>query len=107
MADSGSKLLTLAPVEVVTPGTAVRIPTSSASVAAKSVIIQALSTNTEGVMIGDSSVKAKAGAHGSAEAQGIELAAKATIAIDVNDSTAIYVDARTAKDGVAVTVLLA
>lgn len=107
MAESGVKLLTLKPVEVVTPGTALPLPAVEGVSAAKTVIVQALSTNEEPVVVGDSKVKAKAGAHGSAEQQGIELAAKATVAFEINDTAQIFVDARKAKDGVSVTVLIA
>jgi hypothetical protein len=107
MAESGSSLLTLAPVEVTTPGTAVQIKTSGATFTAKAVILQALSTNEEPIVVGDKEVKAKAGAHGSAEQRGVELKASATITFEINDSTQIWVDVRKAKDGVAVTALLA
>jgi len=107
MAEQGSRLLTLAPVEVVTPGTAVQLPTVGQSSTAKTVFLQALSTNEEPVVIGDEKVKAEVGAHGSGKQRGIELAAKATVSIEVIDSATIWVDARKAKDGVAVTVLCA
>jgi hypothetical protein len=107
MAESGSKLLTLPPVEVVTAGTAAVIPTSGTTFAAKAVIVQALSTNEESIVVGDEKVKAKAGAHGSAEQRGIELKAGASVTIEINDATQVWVDARKAKDGVAVTALLA
>jgi hypothetical protein len=107
MADSGSSLLTLAPVEVTTPGTPVQIKTSGSSFTAKAVIVQALSTNEEPVVVGDKGVVAKAGAHGSAEQRGVELKAGATVTIEVNDATQVWVDARKAKDGIAPTALLA
>ena len=107
MAESGIKLLTLKPVEVTTPGTAIRLPAITSEFPAKTVIVQALSTNEEPVVVGDSNVKAEAGAHASAKQQGIELAAKATVTFEINDTAQLYVDARKAKDGVAVTVLLA
>jgi hypothetical protein len=102
----GSRLLTLAPVEVAVAGTPEQVPTSGATWAAKTVILQALSTNEEPVVVGDKTVKAEAGAHGSAKQRGVELPAKATLAVEVNDSTQVWVDARKNKDGVAVTVLL-
>jgi hypothetical protein len=107
MAEVGTTMLTLPPVEVTTPGTAVRLATSAGSYTAKAVIIQALSSNEEPVMIGDEKVKAKAGAHGSAEQRGIELKASATVTIEIADASQIWVDSRKAKDGVAVTALLA
>jgi hypothetical protein len=107
MADSGSSLLTLPAVEVTTPGTAVQIKTTGATFTAKAVIVQALSTNEEPVVVGDKSVVAEAGAHGSAKQRGVELKAGATVTIEVNDATQLWVDARKAKDGVAPTALLA
>jgi hypothetical protein len=106
MPESGSSLLTLAPVKVTTAGTAVQIKTSGTNFSAKTVILQALSTNTEAVVVGDKEVKAKAGTQETPEQRGVELLPKATLAIDVCDSTQLWVDARTSKDGVAVLVLL-
>lgn len=107
MADSGTTILTPVAVTVTTAGTAVQIPTSGANFAAKTVLIQALSTNTEAVVVGDKNVKAKAGSQASPEQRGIELAKSQSIGIDVNDSTQVWVDARTSKDGVAYMLLLA
>jgi hypothetical protein len=107
MAESGTTILTPLAVKVTTAGTAVQIPTSGSSFGAKTVLIQALSTNTESVVIGDKNVKAKAGEQATPEQRGIELKQSQSIAIDVCDATQIWVDARTSKDGVAYMILLA
>jgi hypothetical protein len=107
MADSGSTILTPLAVKVTTAGTAVQIPTSGTNFAAKAIIIQALGTNTEAVVVGDKNVKAKAGTQETPEQRGIELAQKQSISIDLNDATQVWVDARTSKDGVAYLLLLA
>jgi hypothetical protein len=106
MAETGSSLQSPKPLEVASAGTAQRLP-SLESDAAKSVIVQALASNEEPIVVGASTVKAKAGAHGSTELQGIELAAKQTISFDVNDPAQIWVDVRKAKDGVSYVVLVA
>lgn len=106
MTDIGSKLKTPALVKVETPGTAVRLETSAeAFTAGKTVVIQALSTNTSEIAIGDANVKAKTGTQASPERRGIGLASKNIISIDINDSAQIWVDAITAKDGVTYLVL--
>ncbi len=107
MAEQGTTLLTLPPVQIVTPGTAVKIPTSGEKFAGHTVLIQALPENEEAVVIGDVNVKAKIGSHTTPEQRGIELEKKQSVAIEVNDSSQIYLDGRKAKDGVAVTILLA
>ncbi len=105
MADSGTTIATPVLVKVTTAGTRVQIPTSGAEFGAKSILIQALSTNTEAVVIGDKNVVAAAGSQATPTQRGIELAAKQTIAIDVCDATQIWVDARTSKDGICYMVL--
>ncbi len=107
MAESGTTIATPVLVKVTTAGTAVQIPTSGASYGAKSVIVQALSTNTEPVVIGDANVKAKAGSQGAPEQRGIELKPSAAVSIDLCDATQIWVDARTSKDGVVYMLLFA
>lgn len=107
MADSGTTVLTPVLVKVETAGTAVQIPTSGGEFGAKSLIVQALSTNEEPVVIGDKNVKAKAGTHAAPEQRGIELAKSQSISIDLCDSTQVWVDARKAKDGITYMLLLA
>jgi hypothetical protein len=107
MAESGTTILTPALVKVTTAGTAVQIPTSGGEYGAKSLIVQALSTNTEAVVIGDKNVKAKAGSQATPEQRGIELAKSQSISIDICDATQVWVDARTSKDGVVYMLLMA
>ncbi len=106
MADSGSKLLAGKQV-VETAGTRVQLKTSGASFTGRSVIIQALSTNEGEIVVGDSTVVAKAGTHASPERIGIALVANATLAIDVNDAAQCYIDATKSGDGVSYVALLA
>lgn len=108
MADAGTSITTPLLVKVTVAGTAVQLvqtSTGTSGTTAKTVIVQALSTNTEPVVIGDEHVKAKAGTQAAPEQRGIELTAKQTIAFDIIDPTTIWVDARTSKDGVAYLVL--
>jgi len=105
MAESGTTIATPALVKVTTAGTRVQIPTSGGEFGAKTVLIQALSTNTEAVVIGDKNVVAKAGSQSAPEQRGIELKAGVTISLDICDATQIWVDARTSKDGIAYLVL--
>ena len=107
MAEIGTRIATPALVEVATAGTAVQVKTSGAEFAAKAVVIQALSTNTSPIVIGDKNVKAKAGVQGTAEQRGIELAAKASITLNIGDATEVWVDVRTNKDGFTTLFLLA
>ena len=105
MAESGTTIATPAAVKVTTAGTRVQIPTSGESFGAKSVIVQALSTNTEPVVIGDKNVVAKAGTQATPEQRGIELKPGSAISVDVCDATQIWVDSRTSKDGVSYMIL--
>ncbi len=107
MAESGTSILTPVVVKVTTAGTRVQIPTSGKEFAARGVIIQALNTNTEAVVIGDKNVVAAAGTQETPTQRGIELAKGTSISIDLCDATQVWVDARTSKDGVAYLLLLA
>lgn len=71
----------------------------------KTVVIQALSTNEEPIVIGDKNVVAKAGTKAAPTQRGIELAAKQSISFDLIDVTQIWFDVRKAEDGVAVLVM--
>lgn len=91
-----------------TAGTAVQLvqtSTGTSGTTAKTVVVQALSTNEEPIVIGDEHVKAKTGTHASPEQRGIELAAKQSMSFDLVDVTQIWVDSRKSGDGVAVLVL--
>ena len=107
MADSGTTIATPALVKVTTAGTRVQLPTSGGEYAARGIIVQALSTNTEPVVVGDKNVVAKPGTQATPEQRGIELKAGSSITIDLCDATQVWVDARTSKDGVAYMLLLA
>ncbi len=107
MAEQGTTIVTPVLVKTVTAGTAVQIPTSGKEFAAKTVLIQALSTNTEAVVIGDKNVVAKAGTQASPEQRGIELKAGAAISIELCDATQVWLDSRTSKDGISYMLLLA
>ena len=112
MADAGTTILSPVLVKVTTAGTAVQLATSGATpgtggFAAKTILIQALSTNEEAVCVGDEHVKAKAGSHATPEQRGIELKASQTIAIDLIDATQVWVDSRKNGDGVAYMLLMA
>jgi hypothetical protein len=91
--------------EVAVAGTRVQLTTEEITFTAKTVVIQALSTNEEEVVVGGKGVVAKAGAHGAAEQKGISLAAKGVISIDIDDPRKVYLDSRKAKDGVSWVVL--
>lgn len=107
MAETGTTILTPALLEITTAGTAQQLPTSGATFAAKAVIIQALATNEEPVVVGDKNVKAKAGSHGAAEVRGIELKKETSITLEISDATQVWVDARKSKDGVSYLLILA
>ncbi len=100
MAESGRSLQSPALVKVTTAGTAVRLAGVETD-AAKSVIVQALGTNTEPVVVGASTVKAAA-----ATIRGVELAAKQTISFDITDSAEIWVDSRVNGEGVSYVILV-
>ncbi len=107
MAESGTTILTPAPVKTVTAGTAVQIPTSGANFGAKSLIVQALATNTEPVVVGDKNVVAAAGTQAAPTVKGIELKPHESMSIDLCDATQVWLDTRTSKDGVSYMLLLA
>jgi hypothetical protein len=108
MADVGTSITTPVLVKVTTAGTAVPLQETAVGTSgttAKTVVVQALSTNEEPVVVGDKNVKAKAGTHASPEQRGIELKPTDSISLDLVAPTLVYVDARKNEDGVAVLVL--
>lgn len=108
MADTGTSITTPVVVKVTTAATAVQLlqtSTGTSGTTAKTVVVQALSTNEEPVVVGDKNVVAKAGTKAAPTQRGIELKASQTIALDLVDPTQIWVDARKNEDGVAVLVL--
>lgn len=106
MTETGTSVLSPVLVKVTNAGTRVQLSTTPLEFAAKSVLVQALGTNTESVVIGDKNVVAKAGSQATPEVRGIALEKNQVIAIDVIDPSMLWVDARTSKDGVCYWVLL-
>jgi hypothetical protein len=90
----------LAPVQVTTPGTAVRL--SATSLKVRKIIIQALPTNLGVVVVGDSSVKAAVGTQAAPTRRGFTLNNPGIdwISFELNDLTNIFIDALNANDGV-------
>jgi hypothetical protein len=65
------------------------------------IIIQALGTNEGEIVVGDSTVVAAPGTHAEPKQEGIALAAKATLAIDIIDGAQIWIDATKSGDGIS------
>ncbi len=108
MADTGGSITTPAVVKVATAATAVQLvqtSTGSSGTTAKTVVVQALSTNEESVVVGDKNVVAKAGTKAAPTQRGIELKPSQVISLDLIDVTQVWVDSRKNEDGVAVLVL--
>lgn len=101
MAASGSKLLS-GNLLVVTAKTPLQLTASAPeNFACKSVIVQALSTNTEAVVVGGSDVVAEIGAHEAAiKRKGIALEKNESIAVDIDDPSKVWVDSLHNKEGV-------
>ncbi len=92
--------------QVATAGTRVQLPTT-ASFAAKAIIIQALSTNEDAIVVGDKNVVAATGSHATPTQRGIELVAKQVLSIDLIDGTQVWIDSRKNADGVSYVLLMA
>ena len=110
MADAGTSITTPLVVKVTTAGTAVPLvetASGTSGTTAKTIVIQALSTNEEPVVVGDKNVKAKVGTHASPEQRGIELKPTQMLALDLIALPTVFVDSRKNDDGVAVLVLIA
>lgn len=100
MADMGSKLIG-GNCLVALAKTAQRLTETPGEFAAKTVVVQALSTNEGVVVVGGSEVKAELGAHEAAiKRNGIALEANESIAIDIGDPAQVWVDAIKNKEGV-------
>ncbi len=105
MAETGTKLTSGNKI-VTTAATRERLTSTSLEFAAKTVIVQALSTNSAAVVVGGEDVVAKIGAKGATtERKGIALAANESIAIDIDDPSQIWLDVITSKEGVDYIVL--
>ena len=107
----GVSVFTFAPQKVAVGKTAVRLKgfPEGNLLPAKAITVQALGTNTEAIFVGDKEVKPEEGSFGGKNqaARGIELAAKATAVFELNDPSQLWINATTAEEGVAVTVLIA
>ena len=91
---------------VTTPGTAVQLPTVEASDSANTVLVQALATNEGEVVVGSKTVVAAKGSHATPTRRGAALAVGANIALQINDSAQVWIDAEKAGDGVSYLVLV-
>jgi len=79
---------------VTAAGTAV--PLTATSTPANEVAITALSTNTGVVVVGGSTVKAKA-----EERRGQPLSAGQTVSLDIRDLSSVYIDSTVSGEGVS------
>jgi hypothetical protein len=93
--------------QVAVAGTRVRLTTEVEEFTAKTVVIQALGTNLGEIVVGGNEVVAAPGTQAEPKQEGIALAAKNTISIDIIDPSQIWLDATKSKDGVSYLVLLA
>jgi hypothetical protein len=111
MADTGNGIVSFGPIVVAAAGTQVALPSvgtlSSHNDAAKTVTIQALSTNEGKIAVGDTAVVAAVGTHAAPKTKGVLLNAGDTISIDVSDTAYVEIDATVSGDGVSGMVLLA
>jgi hypothetical protein len=100
------KLSTPALVTVAAAGTPVQLESKSGG-EAHSVIVQALGTNEGTIVVGDKNVKAAPGIHGAPTRRGIALAANESVAIDIADPGAIWIDSTINGDGVTFMMAIA
>ena len=96
----GTKLVAYK-AKVTTAATRVQLEAGGANGSATNILIQASTTNTGEVVIGGSTVVAKAGSQASPERVGVGLAKGAYMSIDITDPAAIWMDAETSKDGIS------
>ena len=87
---------------VATAGTRVQLGDTTVNPAtiAGTVVVQALSTNTGAVTIGDAGVVAAVGTQGTPTQRGLRLTAGQSQAFDVLDIGALWLDCATSGDGV-------
>jgi hypothetical protein len=112
MAETGSAVVDFGPIVVAAAGTRVALPTvgtltGNPGDAAKTVTIQALTTNEGKIAVGGPAVVAAVGTHASPKTRGTLLNAGDTISLDVDDLSTIQIDATVTGDGISGTVLLA
>lgn len=113
MADTGTGLVD-GKETVATAGTRVRmtgLTTTSGSAitttSARSVVIQALSTNLGVIVIGGSTVVAAAGTHAAPTRRGVALEKNESVAFDIDDLGSIWLDATESGDGVSWVAMIA
>jgi hypothetical protein len=112
MSDIGSGLITFGPVQVTVAGTRVKLAqlgtfTDGAEASSNTVTIQALSTNTGKIAVGDENVVAAVGTQVTPTTVGVLLSAGDTISFDINDTADIWIDATVSKDGISGVALTA
>lgn len=111
MAETGSGIVGFGPIVVTAAGTRVPLPSvgtlSSQNDAAKTVTIQALTTNEGKIAVGDNTVLAAVGTHAAPKTKGVLLNAGDTISLDICDTSYIEIDATVSGDGITGAVLLA
>jgi hypothetical protein len=69
------------------------------------VIIEALETNQGQIVFGGKTVVAAPGTHAAPTRKGVALSAGASAVLDVNDISAVWIDATVSGDGVSWTLL--
>jgi len=69
------------------------------------IIVQALETNTGTIVFGGKTVVAAPGTHAAPTRKGVALSAGASAVLDVNDISAVWIDATVNGDGVSWTLL--
>jgi hypothetical protein len=108
MAESGVKVYTFAPQKVAVAKTAIKLEPIPGTVgyAAKTVTVQALSTNANTVSVGDKETKTEESTKGTPTQRGIQLEAKQSVTFELNDPAQLYINSEVAENGVAVTVLI-
>jgi hypothetical protein len=109
MADTGTAVATFPIVTVAAAGTRVSLKTIAAEVApngAKAVTIQALTTNTGKIVVGDKEVVAAVGTHAAPTQRGVALNAGDTITLDIDDMALMWIDATATGDGISGLALL-
>lgn len=109
MPDSGSAVLN-GLLQVMAAGTRVKLPsvgelTGGELYAAKTVTIQALSTNTGKIAVGGPKVVAAVGTKAAPKTSGVLLNAGDTISLDIVDTAYVWLDATVNEDGVSFVVL--
>src|ERR1700740_1715433 len=104
MAETGTAVATFPVVQVAVAGTRVSLKTIAAAAApngAKAITIQALTTNTGRIVVGDKEVVAAAGSHAAPTQRGLALNAGDTLTLDIDDIALMWIDATANEDGIS------